>query len=159
MSITAIRPKIYATETTKLNELFEQRKSLSSQIATLDKAIFDEAVKTPAYAFIKGISGGGNIPFGVIEANCIAYELNAYNLDQRMVKQTKTPSPAYQPTTADKIAQLGEKTINSLLNGKALNADEKRKLVVAMLPAGILSGDAAPDLPQVDEEADDDRPF
>ncbi|NTG07113.1 hypothetical protein [Rhizobium rhizogenes] len=157
MTIIAIRPKIYATESTRLNELFEQRKTLSTQINTVDKAILDEAVKTPGYAFIKGISGGGNIPSGVIETNCIAYELNAYNLDQRLVKQDKRQSPSYKPTAAEKIAQLGEKTVNSLLNGKALSAEEKRKLVAAMLPAGILSGETAPEQPQVDDE--DDRPF
>ncbi|NTG61805.1 hypothetical protein G6L45_16110 [Agrobacterium rhizogenes] len=156
MNITAIRPKIYATETVKLNELFEQRKTLSAQINTIDKAIFDEAVKTPAYAFIKGISGS-NVPAGNIDGNCIAYELNAYNLDQRLVQKNKSPSPAYKPTAAEKIAQLGEKTINSLLNGKALSAEEKRKLVTAMLPAGILSSETASEQPQADD--DDQRPF
>lgn len=158
MSITAIRPKIYETETARLKELFDQRKALSAQINAVDKEIYSEALKTPGYAFIKGISGGGNIPSGVIEANYIAYELNAYTLDQRLVKQDQRRAPSYKPSPAEKIAQLGEKTLNSLLNGKALTADEKRKLVVAMLPVGILSGETSTDQPPVEEE-DDGRPF
>lgn len=157
MSITAIRPKIYETETAKLKELFDQRKALSAQINDIDKKIYAEALGTPGYAFIKGITGGGNTPTGIIEANYIAYELNAYTLDQRLVKKESRPTATYKPTTAEKIAQLGEKTINSLLNGKALSADEKRKLVVAMLPAGILSTETA--APEHQEDENDGRSF
>lgn len=154
MSIVAIRPKIYETETAKLKELFDQRKALSAQINDIDKKIYAESLTTPGYAFIKGISGGGNTPVGIIEANYIAYELNAYALDQRLVKKDSgVLSAHYKPTAADKIASLGEKTINSLLNGKALSAEEKRKLVVAMLPAGILSNETA--APETSEDNDD----
>jgi hypothetical protein len=43
MTITAIRPKIFATETPELNSLFEQRKTITSQLAALDKSIIDLA--------------------------------------------------------------------------------------------------------------------
>jgi hypothetical protein len=143
MTITAIRPKVFSTESPALEELFRQRKALDEQIAKINNAIMLEVLKTPAYSFIKGIAGG-SVPTGIIEANCITFELNAYNLDQRLTK-TSELSPAYRPTPADRIAQLGEKTLNSLLNGKTLNAAEKRKLVSAMLPDGILNfkGEAA----------------
>lgn len=158
MSIVAIRPKIYETETAKLKELFDQRKTLNTQLAAVDKQIFSEALTTPGYAFLKGITGGGNTPTGIIEANYIAYELNAYTLDQRLVKKDeRVLTKGFKPTAADRIAQLGEKTINSLLNGKALSAEEKRKLVVAMLPAGILSTEPAATGPVEDD--DDGRPF
>lgn len=140
MSIVAILPKIYETETAKLKELFDQRKALTTQIVALDKRIYAEALTTPGYAFIKGITGGGNTPTGIIEANYIAYELKAHTLDQRLVKKDDRISAApYKPSASDKIAQLGEKTINSLLNGKVLTGNEKRLLVEAMLPAGVIS--------------------
>ncbi|TQX91274.1 hypothetical protein EQW76_00600 [Rhizobium sp. rho-13.1] len=157
MSITAIRPKIFPTESPELKELFDKRNQLTEQLSSIDRSIMAAAHKTPAYSFIKGISGGGNIPVGIIEPQGhIAYELNAYSLDQRLVKKIDAVPSAYKATAAEKIAQLGEKTINSLLNGKALTSAEKRKLVVAMIPAGILD-----DKVEADAATDDDdgRPF
>lgn len=135
-----IRPKVPCTETPELQQLFTDRNNHLSAIQKIDAAILVAAAKTPTYAFIKGISSNGRFDNTVIETEAVAYELSAYSLDQRLVQKQKQPSPAYTPTPADKLAQLGEKTINSLLNGKTLSESEKKKLVKAMLPAGIIDG-------------------
>lgn len=151
-----IRPKVTATETPELQQLFTDRKNHLAAIEKLDAIILATAAKTATYAFIKGISSNGRFDNTVIEGDAVVYELSAYSLDQRLLQKSKTPGPSYIPTPADKIAQLGEKTVNSLLNGKTLSQEEKRKLVKAMLPSGIL-GDTTAD-PQPAPE-DDGRPF
>lgn len=150
-----IRPKVPATETPELLQLFTNRKNHLEAIAKLDAAIIAAASKTPTYAFIKGISSNGRFDNTTIENDAVVYEMSAHNLDQRLLQKSKTPVPSYIPTPADRIAQLGEKTVNSLLNGKTLTPGEKRKLVEAMLPVGIFG---SPDgTTTAEAQEDDDR--
>lgn len=157
MAFEKIRPKVPATETPELQQLFTDRNNHLAAIEKLDAAIFAAAAKTPTYAFIKGISSNGRFDHQVIEAQAVVYELSAYSLDQRLLQKEKDRH-TYTPTPAEKLASLGEKTLNSILNGKMLNANEKRKLVRAMLPAGILaSDDDGGDRTETDTS--DERPF
>lgn len=157
MAFEKIRPKVPATETPELQQLFADRNNHLAAIENLDAAIFAAAARTPTYAFIKGISSNGRFDAQVIEAQAVVYELSAYSLDQRLLQKEKERH-TYTPTPAEKLASLGEKTLNSILNGKMLNANEKRKLVKAMLPAGILGGDDSADRTEPDNP-DEDRPF
>ena len=146
MDINAIRPKVFATETQKLQELFAQRNKLLNEIRTIEGAIQAEAKTTPQYAFIKGLASG-DVRFNGIDDNAIAFEISVHALDQRNIEKAPASNfrAAYKPTSGEKIAQLGTAAINQLLNGKFLRDGEKRRLVSAMLPDGIIDGTTSSD--------------
>lgn len=148
MSITTIRPKIYASAAPALSSLFDQRKTLLAQMAALDKSIMAEVIKTPDYAFIKGISSGA-VPPMEVEADHVVFTMNAYNLDQRNLVKGNPPPP-YVPSLSD---MLGQSTLNMLLNGPLLSKEEKRRALKKLLPSGIM--DATKEDPASDNEATD----
>lgn len=136
MYINALAPKIYPSESTELQAQFTERKCLAAELAAVDKNILMLAVKTPAYAFLKGIASGGNVGGGDVTNDFIVFNISAHSLDARnIVPENRPLSKPYEPSLMD---TLGKETINSMLNNKLLSEAERRRLLTQILPAGIL---------------------
>jgi|SRR5215217_5814501 len=138
MPIEKIRPKIYASAAPELASLFEQRKAIVAQLTAINVSITTAVQKTPDFAFIKGISSG-TVPPMEVEGDHVVFTMNVHNLDQRNIVNTKPITP-YVPSVRE---QLGQSTLNMLLNGPLLSKEEKRRMMSQILPVGIIDGTVA----------------
>lgn len=138
MAVTKLRVKIFPAETDTINALYTERNLLRKQINDLDKKILAEVQRTPTFNFVKGLSRN-SVPSGEVRDDAVHFELSSAYLDQRDIDMRESAA-TYEPSVREKI---GDTALNSLLNGKTLNEDEKRKLISKILPPGIM--DASPD--------------